>query len=147
MKPHCSMGGGCETRDTDHGARPFCTRIACAARRNRNFRTAFWTGCHLQITLMSLPARCDIGMEMHPDTDQYIRVESGQALVRLGDDRDRLDRECRLNAGDAVIVPSGTWHNVWNLGCGPLKLSSVYAPPQHPKGTVHRTKADAAHEE
>lgn len=136
----------CDTCGTDYGPKPFVTNIIRETQKNQNFRTAFWTGCHLQMTLMSIPACGEIGVEMHPDTDQLIRVETGQALVRMGDCREELNLKYRLSAGDAVFVPSGTWHNVMNAGNCPLKLSSIYAPPQHPRGTIHRTKADAANE-
>lgn len=92
---------------------------------------------------MCIPVCSDIGEEMHSDTDQFIRVEAGQALVRMGSCRDQLDFHHRLGPGDAVFVPCGTWHNISNAGNYPLHLSSIYAPPQHPKGTIHRTKADA----
>ena len=101
----------------------------------------------MQMTLMSIPPCGEIGAEMHPDTDQFIRVENGQALVRVGACREKPDFQCCLGAGDALFVPCGTWHNVLNAGNCPLKLSSIYAPPQHPRGTIHRTKADAAEEE
>ena len=146
MESHYPMRCGSDTGDTDYGPKPFVTNITCEAQKNQNFRTAFWTGFHLQMTLMSIPACGEIGVEMHPDTDQLIRVEAGQALVRMGDCRDELDFKYHLSAGEAVFVPSGTWHNVINAGNCPLKLSSIYAPPQHPRGTIHRTKADAANE-
>ncbi|MCI6979607.1 MAG: cupin domain-containing protein [Eubacteriales bacterium] len=91
---------------------------------------------------MSIIPCGEIGAEIHPDTDQFIRVEEGEALVRMGDCREKLDFQCRLSAGEAIFVPSGTWHNVLNAGKCPLKLSSVYAPPHHPAGSIHRTKAD-----
>ena len=141
------MGCSCNTCETDHGPTPFVANIMCAARQNHNFRTAFWTGCHLQMTLMYIPACGEIGVEVHPDTDQFIRVEEGQALICMGSCREKLDTKCRLGVGDAVFVPGGTWHNVLNAGNCPLKLSSFYAPPQHARGTIHRTKANAANEE
>ena len=142
-----NWGRGCDGCETDHGPKPFVTNIMRVARQNQNFRTAFWTGCHLQMTLMSIPPCGEIGVEMHPDTDQCLRIEEGQALVRMGDCREKLSFQCRVNQGDVIFVPGGTWHNVVNTGSCPLKLSSFYAPPQHPKGTIHRTKADAANEE
>lgn len=142
---HMGYGGnGCET---DHGPKPFVSNILCAAQRNQNFRTAFWTGCHLQMTLMCIPPCGEIGLEMHPDTDQYFRIEEGQALILMGDCKDKCAFQCRVSKGDAIFVPSGTWHNICNTGKCPLKLSSIYAPPQHPRGTIHHTKADATNEE
>lgn len=134
-------------RETDHGCDPFVVNIPCAARHNHNFRSALWTGHHLQMTLMCIPACCDIGVEVHHDTDQFIRVEGGEAMVRMGSCRENLDICHCLSAGDGVFVPCGTWHNILNAGNCPLMLSSIYAPPQHPKGTVHHTKADAECEE
>lgn len=147
MESHHSMGCLCDNGKTDHGPKPFVTNITWEARQNQNFRTALWTGHHLQMTLMCIPVSCDIGVENHPETDQLIRVEEGQALVRMGSGKERLDVQHRLRTGDAVFVPCGTWHNVMNTGSCPLKLSSIYAPPNHPRGTVHPTKADAEHEE
>lgn len=134
-------------KQTDHGPDPYIINIEQAARKNQNFRTTVWTGCHLQMTLMCIPPCGEIGLEMHPDTDQYIRVGCGRALVKMGECRERLDLCCKMCRGDAVFVPAGTWHNVINTGREPLKVSSIYAPPEHPKGTVHRTREDAQKEE
>lgn len=130
---------------TDSGPAPFCANIACIARANRNYRAAVWTGEHLQMTVMHIPRGGDIGLEVHPDTDQLIRVEAGRAQVLMGSSEAQLNHRCQLGPGQGVFVPAGTWHNVRNTGGGPLKLSTVYAPPHHPKGTVHPTKQDAAH--
>ena len=146
MKFENSGRCNCAKPKTDCGPEPFVANIACAAGQNQNFRTALWTGCHLQMTLMCIPPCGDIGVETHPDTDQFIRVEDGKAVVMMGDCKNRLDAKCCLNTGDAVFIPSGTWHNIVNTEKCPLKLSSIYAPPHHPRGTVHRTKADAEKE-
>lgn len=146
MESHHPVGCGCNPCETDHGPKPFVANIMCMARQNQNFRTAFWTGCHLQMTFMCIPRCGEIGVEMHPDTDQCIRVEEGKAIVWMGTCKEKLDTQCHLNTGDAVFVPGGTWHNVVNCGNASLKLSSIYAPPKHPRGTIHRTKAEAASE-
>lgn len=127
----------------DYGGRPYVGNIPHLAADNTNFRTAIWTGSNLQMTLMHLPLRGEIGLEMHGDVDQLIRVEQGCALVKMGMCREQPDTQRHLGRGDAILVPAGTWHNVLNTGRIPLKLSSVYAPPNHPRGTVHRTKEDA----
>lgn len=128
---------------TDHGPEPFVINIDHATKQNNTFRTALWTGDHLQLTLMSINPGEDIGLEIHPNIDQFLRVEQGQGLVRMGKNKDNLDFQRRVGEGWAIFVPAGTWHNVINISNIPLKVYSIYAPPQHPKGTVHRTKADA----
>lgn len=95
------------------------------------------------MTLMSIEVGGDIGLEVHPNVDQFIRIEQGQGLVQMGERKDRLDFERRVSEDDAIMIPAGTWHNVTNIGHVPLKLYSIYAPPEHPFGTVHRTKAEA----
>ena len=95
------------------------------------------------MTLMCIPPCGEVGMEIHHDMDQYIRVEEGQALVCMGARKEKPEFRRRLDTGDAFFVPSGTWHNVQNTGKCSLKLSSIYGPPHHPRGTVHPTKADA----
>ena len=126
----------------DMGPCPFATNINMESRMNKNFRKALWTGEYLQMTLMCIPVCGDIGVEIHEDTDQYIRVESGRARVEIGDREDCLNNMACLNQGDGVFVPAGHWHNVINVGNCELKLSSVYAPPHHKRGVVQRTKSD-----
>lgn len=128
---------------SDYGPEPFVINIERVTRQNSTFRTALWTGKHLQLTLMSINPGEDIGLEIHPNIDQFLRIEQGQGLVKMGQSKDNLDFQRRVGDGWAVFVPAGTWHNVINTGNIPLKLYSIYAPPQHPKGTVHRTKVDA----
>ena len=139
-------GGGCPDDPDilkDYGPNPFVVDIEEATLENNYFRTALWTGEHLQVTLMSIKPGEDIGLEIHPNTDQFLRIEQGQGIVMMGENRDRLDYRRRVSANDAIIVPAGTWHNVINTGRSALKLYSIYAPPQHPFGTVHVTKKDA----
>lgn len=128
---------------SDYGPEPFVINIDQATKQNNTFRTALWTGEHLQLTLMSIKVGEEIGLENHANLDQFLRVEQGQGLVKMGYSKDNLDFQRRVTDGDAIIIPAGKWHNLINTGSKPLKLYSIYAPPQHPKGTVHRTKADA----
>jgi mannose-6-phosphate isomerase-like protein (cupin superfamily) len=130
-------------RLADYGPAPFAVNIEQAAKQNNNFRTALWTGKHLQLTLMSINVGEDIGLENHPNLDQFIRIEQGQGLVLMGDRKDALDFRAYVGEGSAFIIPAGKWHNLINTGNIPIKLYSIYAPPQHPHGTVHRTKAEA----
>jgi len=127
----------------DYGGKPFVVNTEQAAERNPYFRTALWTGRHLQVTLMSLGVGEDIGLEVHPNVDQFIRIEQGRGLVRMGPSKDRVELERTVSDDDAIMIPAGTWHNVINIGHVPLKLYSIYAPPEHPFGTIHRTKAEA----
>lgn len=110
---------------------------------NATFRTVLYTGEHAQLTVMRLGPGEDIGLEVHPDNDQFLRIEEGQARVELGRSEDRMDETHEVESDWAVIVPAGVWHNVVNTGAGDVKLYSLYSPPEHAPGTVHRTKADA----
>ena len=108
-----------------------------ATLENEAFRTVLFTGEHLQLTVMRLAPGEDIGSEVHEDHDQFIRIEQGQARVELGNETHDVEDDW------AVLVPAGVRHNVVNTGSADLKLYSLYTPPEHPDGTVHRTKADA----
>lgn len=130
----------------DYGPEPFVTNINKATKQNNNFRTALWTGKYLQVTLMSINVGESISLEMHPDVDQFIRIEQGYGLVQMGNDKNNLNFERKVYDDSAIIIPAGKWHNLTNIGNVPIKLYSIYAPPNHPKGTIHITKADAEHE-
>ncbi|MFF2479838.1 cupin domain-containing protein [Paenibacillus sp. NPDC058071] len=132
-----------ETVLKDHGGTPYVVNIEEAAKNNNTYRTAIWTGQHLQVTVMSIEVGDDIGLEVHPIVDQFLRIEEGEGLVQMGSSKERLDFQEAVGDTDAIMVPAGTWHNVTNTGSKPLKLYSIYAPPEHPFGTVHRSKADA----
>lgn len=127
----------------DYGPNPFVVNINEATKQNKTYRTALWTGSHLQLTLMSIQVGGDIGLEMHPDVDQFLRIEQGQGLVRMGKRKDNLNFERNVYDDSAIFIPAGTWHNLTNTGNVPLKLYSIYAPPNHPFGTVHVTKEEA----
>ena len=127
----------------DYGPNPFVIDIEKATEQNNNFRTVLWTGDNFQVTLMSIPVGEDIGLEVHDIDDQFIRIEEGQGIVRIGDSKDNLDFQRKIYDGAAIMIPAGKWHNIINTGNEPLKLYSIYAPPVHPQGTVHKTKSDA----
>jgi mannose-6-phosphate isomerase-like protein (cupin superfamily) len=107
--------------------------------RNNYFRKVLFTGKHAQLVLMCLQPGEEIGNEVHHKVDQFFRVESGKARFVLSNGREKH----LVVAGGAAIVPAGTWHNVINASKKKLKLYTLYSPPNHPKGTVHRTKAAA----
>ncbi len=127
----------------DHGPNPFTIDINEAAKQNKTFRTALWTGPHLQVTLMSIGVGEDIGLEMHPNVDQFLRIEQGHGVVRMGKRRNQLNFVRNVKDDSAIFIPAGTWHNLINTANIPLKLYSIYAPPNHPFGTVHTTKSEA----
>ncbi|WP_099192315.1 cupin domain-containing protein [Tepidibacter mesophilus] len=131
------------TKLKDYGPEPFVVNIDEATKRNNTYRTALWTGDNLQVTLMSIKVGDDIGLEVHPTVDQFIRIEEGQGLVQMGDRKDKLNYQEKVYDDFAIMVPAGKWHNITNTGNKPLKLYAIYAPPEHPRGTVHQTKADA----
>jgi mannose-6-phosphate isomerase-like protein (cupin superfamily) len=110
---------------------------------NTTFRTAVFTGEHTQLTVMRLAPGEDIGREAHADRDQFLRIEQGRARVELGKTEDALDETHEVRDDWAIVVPAGVWHNVVNTGAEDVKLYSLYSPPEHAPGTVHRTKADA----
>ncbi len=110
---------------------------------NTDFRRVLFTGSHAQLTVMRLGPGEEIGLEMHPDLDQFLRLEQGSARATLGRSKDEVDETHDVQDDWAIIVPGGTWHNVINTGDDDVKLYSIYSPPEHPDGTVHRTKADA----
>ncbi len=127
----------------DEGMRGWSANIETATVDNDTFRTVVFTGGSLQLTVMSLHPGEEIGTEMHDRLDQFIRIEQGRADVLMGPSKDDLSEIHQLEDDWAVVIPGGTWHNVVNRGDSPLKLYSIYAPPEHPEGTVHPTKADA----
>ncbi|HEX7061812.1 MAG TPA: cupin domain-containing protein [Woeseiaceae bacterium] len=115
----------------------YVTNIEQAALDNEDYRRVLFTGPHMQLVLMTLRPGEEIGLETHAGHDQFIRVEAGTGKVRLADE------EHQLSDGVSVVIPAGTRHNVINTSSTePLRLYTLYTPPEHPEGTVHRTKAD-----
>ncbi|HEU0337102.1 MAG TPA: cupin domain-containing protein [Gaiellaceae bacterium] len=110
---------------------------------NETFRTVVFTGEHTQLTVMRLAPGEDVGWEAHHDRDQFLRIEQGRGRAEFGSSEDEVAEHHDVEDDWAVIVPAGVWHNVVNTGDAELKLYSLYSPPEHPDGTVHRTKAEA----
>lgn len=130
----------------DHGPNPFVVDIEDITLANENFRTTVWTGEFLQMTLMSIPVGGDIGLEIHTDTDQFLRLEQGRGRVQMGPSADELTFDEEVADDWGIFVPKGVWHNVTNIGDEPMKVYSIYAPPHHAHGTVHATQADQDHD-
>lgn len=131
----------------DYGNAPTVLDIEAYTVGNENFRTTLWTGSNLQVTLMTIPVGGDIGLELHSEIDQFLRIEQGQGRVMMGNTKDKLDFVKEVKADYAVFVPAGKWHNIVNTGNEPIKLYSIYAPAEHPHGTVHKTQAEAMEDE
>ena len=112
---------------------------------NSDFRRVLYTGKNMQLVLMTLQPGDEIGSEVHRDRDQFFRFEEGEGRVDID------DNSYNVADGSGIIVPAGSRHNVRNTGDGPLKLYTLYAPPEHKDGIVQSTKAEAearhAHEE
>jgi mannose-6-phosphate isomerase-like protein (cupin superfamily) len=115
----------------------FVDDIEDRTERNSDFRHVLYTGKHLQLVLMALEPGEEIGEEVHADRDQFFRVEKGKGEIWIDGTRTKID-------GDwGIVVPAGARHNIKNTGEKPLKLYTLYGPPEHADRTVHATKADA----
>jgi len=128
---------------TDIGPGPQAFDLETETRKNPNYRTVAWSGKYLQVTLMTIPVGGDIGLEKHPDTDQFIRLEGGRGRAQLGPAKDQLTFDQEVGDGWCVIVPAGSWHNVTNIGDEPMQVYTVYAPQHHQPGKVQQTKSVA----
>lgn len=115
----------------------FIADIEVLTEENSDFRRVLYTGKNLQLVLMAIEPGGEIGEEVHDDRDQFFRVEKGKGEVVIDGQRSKF------KGGDAIIVPAGARHNLVNTGDKPLRLYTLYAPPEHRDGTVHLTKADA----
>lgn len=116
---------------------PFVADIEQLTLENTDYRRVVFTSHYTQLVLMSLEPGVEIGNEIH-GLDQFIRVEqgSGRAIINNGEE------ERDLEADWIIIVPAGTWHNIINTGDQPMKLYTLYSPPEHLRDTVQPTKAD-----
>ena len=139
--------GSTADRIADIGPQPQAFDIERATKENTNYRSVTWSGRYLQVTLMSIPVGGDIGLEVHPETDQFLRLDAGSGRVQMGAAKDSLTFDRQVSDGWCVLVPAGTWHNITNIGDRPLKVYAIYAPPEHPARTLHKTfeESEAAH--
>jgi len=128
----------------DIGPKPQAFDLEQATVDNGNYRSVAWSGRYLQVTLMSIPAGGDIGLEAHPETDQFLRLDAGRGRVQMGPSKDQLTFDQEVSDGWCVLVPAGTWHNVTNTGDEPMQLYAIYAPAHHKPGKIHKTAGDAA---
>lgn len=131
----------------DNGPRPNTFDIESATRQNANYRTVAWTGKYLQVTLMSIPVGASIGLEVHPNTDQFVRIDAGQGKAVMGPAKDQLNFQHEVSDGWSIQIPAGSWHDVINTGDEPLRLYTIYAPAHHASGIVQETSADAERDE
>lgn len=132
---------------TDNGPQPNAFDLETATRENESYRTVAWSGKYLQVTLMSIPVGSSIGLEAHPETDQFLRVDAGRGLAKMGPSEDRLTFQQEVTDGWSIQVPAGTWHDVENIGDVPLQVYVVYAPVHHASGIVQATAEDAERDE
>jgi mannose-6-phosphate isomerase-like protein (cupin superfamily) len=127
----------------DIGPEPQSFNLEQETVENPNYRTVAWSGKYLQLTLMSIPEGADIGLEMHPETDQFLRLDAGRGRVQMGRAKEKLEFEQEVSDGWCILVPSGTWHNVTNIGDEPMQVYAIYAPAHHKPGNVQATAAEA----
>lgn len=135
--------GNRDTRIKDVGPQPQSFDLESATTDNADYRLVAWSGRCLQVTLMSIPVGGDIGLEAHPQTDQFLRLDAGNGRVQMGAAKDRLTFERDVSDGWCVMVPAGTWHNITNTGTTPMQLYTVYAPAHHRPDAVQSTAAAA----
>ncbi|SRR5690625_70 len=131
----------------DNGPNPNAFDIETATRQNDNYRTVAWTGKYFQVTLMSIPVGESIGLEVHPNTDQFLRLDAGQGRCVMGPTRDELNFTQEVTDGWSIQVPAGTWHDVINTGDEPMRLYAIYAPVHHAPGLTQATSVDAEQDE
>ncbi|MDR7233145.1 cupin domain-containing protein [Agrococcus sp. BE272] len=130
----------------DNGPKPNVFDIETATVENSNYRAVAWTGKHLQVTLMSIEPGKTIGLEVHKGTDQFLRIDQGKGVAKIGPAEDDL-QEYEVEDGWSIQVPEGMWHDVENTGDEPLRLYAIYAPTHHAKGIVQATAEKAEQDE
>jgi mannose-6-phosphate isomerase-like protein (cupin superfamily) len=135
--------GNMPDRIKDIGPHPQSFDIERATKDNTNYRSVAWTGRYLQVTLMSIPVGGDIGLEAHPETDQFLRLDAGHGRAQMGPAKDQLTFDKDVSDGWCVLVPAGTWHNITNTGTTPMQVYAIYAPSHHRPGNLQATAAVA----
>ncbi len=127
----------------DIGPEPQSFDLEQATQANTNYRTVAWSGRYLQVTLMSIPVGGDIGLEVHPETDQFLRLDAGRGRAQIGPSKDQLTFDREVTDGWCVLIPAGAWHNLTNIGDEPMQVYAIYAPAHHKPGKIHKTAAEA----
>lgn len=130
----------------DNGPKPNVFDIETATVENDAYRRVAWTGKHLQVTLMSIEPGNAIGLEVHKGTDQFLRIDQGRGVAKIGPAEDDL-QEYEVEDGWSIQVPEGMWHDIENTGDEPLRLYAIYAPTHHAKGIVQATAKKAEEDE
>lgn len=131
----------------DKGPKQDAFDLEQATVQNEDYRHIAWSGTYLQVSLMSIEPGGSIGLEAHPETDQFIRLDAGHGVAKMGPSAEQLDWEQEVSDGWCVLVPAGMWHDVVNTGDEPMRLYTVYAPVHHAAGTVQPTPEDAERDE
>lgn len=126
-------------RIEDVGPQPQAFDLERATKDNTEYRSVAWSGRYLQVTLMSIPAGGDIGLEAHPETDQFLRLDAGTGRVQMGAAKDELTFDEAVSDGWCVLVPAGTWHNITNTGTTAMQVYAIYAPAHHAPGRLQAT--------
>jgi mannose-6-phosphate isomerase-like protein (cupin superfamily) len=147
QKPASKKAAKAKAIIKDIGPKRQAFMLEDATKQNTTYRTVAWTGRYLQLTLMSIPVGGDIGLEVHHDTDQFLRLDAGKGRAQMGPAKSRLTFDQEVEDGWCVLVPAGTWHNVTNIGDEPMQLYVIYAPSHHAQGNVHLTKEDSEKDE
>lgn len=130
-------------RIQDIGPQPQSFDVERATKDNTDYRSVAWSGRYLQLTLMAIASGGEIGLEVHPETDQFLRLDAGSGRVQMGPAKDDLPFTMEVTEGWCVLVPAGTWHNITNTGTTPMHVYTIYAPAHHAPGKVQATVAMA----
>jgi mannose-6-phosphate isomerase-like protein (cupin superfamily) len=128
----------------DIGPQPQSFNLEQETCGNKNYRSVAWSGRYLQVTLMSIPVGGDIGLEMHPETDQFLRLDAGKGRAQMGTSDTDLTFDKEVSDGWCVLIPAGTWHNVTNTGEEAMQVYAIYAPAHHKPAKIHKTSSEAA---